>query len=90
MIVHKCVNQTAPVEMIEMFRPVKSDRTKKLDVPTYNGLMGLRAISVCGPRLWNALPSEFRMETCPDKFKKSLKTFLFRDNDKFYDVVNRK
>ena len=90
LIVHKCVNQAAPAELIEMFRPVKSDRTRKLDVPTCNGLMGQRAISVCGPKLWNALPRGFRVETCIDEFKKSVKTFLFKDVDKFYDFVDRK
>ena len=90
LIVHKCVNQAAPAELIEMFRPVKSDRTRKLDVPTCNGLMGQRAISVCGPKLWNALPRGFRVETCIDEFKKSVKTFLFKDVDKFYEIVDRK
>ena len=72
LIVHKCVNNIAPVELSQLFRLVRSDRTKKLEVLTCSGLMGERAISVCGPKLWNALPRGFRVETRTDEFKKSV------------------
>ena len=65
-------------------------RTKKLDIQSCNGAMGERAISVCGPKLWNALPRGMRVETCTDVFKKSLKTFLFSDVERFYETVYRK
>ena len=90
LIVHKCVNGQAPEELSDMFQQVKSDRTRKLDVKYCNGLMGERAISVSGPKLWNALPQEIRLETSTDDFKKRLKTFLFKDADRFYDTVYRK
>ena len=90
LIVHKCVNDMAPVELVQLFRLVRSDRTKKLDVQSCNGSMGARAISVCGPKLWNALPLDMRVETVTDDFKKSLKTFLFNDVDRFYDIAYRK
>ena len=90
LIVHKCVNGKAPVEISGLFRVVKSSRTKKLDVVTCSGAMGERAISVCGPKLWNALPPVLREETRTDEFKKSLKTFLFKDADLFYETVYRK
>ena len=77
LIVHKCINGLAPEELSDMFQPVKSDRTRKLDVKYCNGLMGERAISVSGPKLWNALPQEIREEANTDDFKKRLKTFLF-------------
>ena len=87
LIVHKCVNGLAPEELSDMFQPVKSDRTRKLNVKYCNGSMGERAISVSGPKLWNALPQEIREETCTEDFKKRLKTFLFKDADRFYDSV---
>ena len=87
LIVHKSVNQAAPAELTEMFRFVQSDRTRKLVVNTYEGVMGKRAISVCGPKLWNALPKDLRLENSTDEFKKRLKTFLFKNIDKFYDIV---
>ena len=79
-----------PYLTTDMFQFVQSDRTRKLDVKSCNGLMGERAISVCGPKLWNALPKELRMETNTAVFKKSVKTFLFKDADLFYDIVYRK
>ena len=90
LIVHKCVNKKAPVEIAGLFRLVKSCRTKKLDVVSCSGSFGERAISVCGPKLWNALPPGLREETRTDEFKKSLKTFLFKDADLFYETVYRK
>ena len=84
------MNNIAPVELSQLFQLVKSDRTKKLDVLTCSGLMGERAISVCGPKLWNALPHGFRVETRTDEFKKSVKTFLFTEADNFYNIVNMK
>ena len=90
LIVHKCVNGVAPKELSDMFQFVRSDRTRRLDVKFCIGLMGERAISVCGPKLWNALPQELRQETSTEDFKKSLKTFLFKDADIFYDIVYRK
>ena len=90
LIVHKCVHNLAPSELCKLFRAVSSDRTKKLDVQSCNGAMGERAISVSGPKLWNALPRGMRVETCTEDFKKSLKTFLFSDADRFYETVYRK
>ena len=90
LIVHKCVYKYAPAEISGLFRLVKSCRTKKLDVLSCSGSMGERAISVCGPKLWNALPAGLRGESCTDEFKKSLKTFLFKDADMFYETVYRK
>ena len=69
---------------------MKSCRTKKLDVVSCSGSYGERAISVCGPKLWNALPPGLREEARTDEFKKSLKTFLFKDADLFYETVYRK
>ena len=89
LIVHKCVHNIAPVELCKLFHRVQSDRTKKLDVKKCQGSMGNRAISVCGPKLWNALPKDMRVQVCSDEFKKNLKTFLFRDPDTFYETVSR-
>ena len=90
LIVHKSVNNVAPVEMSKLFKLSSSSRTKKLDVLSCSGSMGDRAISVSGPKLWNGLPHGLREETRTEEFKKSLKTFLFKDADEFYDTVNRK
>ena len=88
--VHKCVNRRAPVALMSMLGYSSSDRTKKLESQKCNGKMGDRAFSVAGPRLWNALPLELRLQKDVEDFKKMLKTYLFKNSYSFYEIVNRK
>ena len=90
LIVHKCINSNAPVDLMEMIRFSQSNRSKKLEVQKCIGVMGDRAFSVCGPRLWNALPMKLRLEADVEEFKKLLKTHLFKNSYLFYEIVNRK
>ena len=90
LIIHKCVNGIAPEELCELVNFVQSDRTRRLDIRRCNGEMGERALSICGPKLWNGLPLALRQESRIEEFKKSLKTFLFTNADNFYDDVYRK
>ena len=90
LIVHKCVNDAAPEDMRDLFRFNRSDRMKKLETKRCYGMMGDRALSVAGPKLWNALPLRIRKETCTDTFKKSLKTYLFTNAELFYNLVHMK
>jgi len=39
--------------------------------------MGERALSVAGPRAWNALPADIRRAPSLDTFRKRLKLHLF-------------
>ena len=39
---------------------------------------GDRAFSKAGPVLWNSLPEKIKKINLKDKFKKELKTFLFK------------
>ena len=39
----------------------------------------MRALSVQGPKIWNELPNDIRMEATLDGFKSKLKTFLFKE-----------
>ena len=88
--VHKCLNGNAPIDVCEMIKYSQSSRTQKLEAKKCVGVMGDRAFSVCGPRLWNALPIKLRLLENLDDFKKALKTYLFTGSDAFYEVVNRK
>ena len=88
--VFKCLNGSAPVDLRELLHLTRSSRSKKLESKKCNGVMGDRAFSVCGPRLWNALPVRLRLVEELDDFKKDLKTYLFTDSDSFYEVVHRK
>ena len=69
--VYKCVSGNAPRDLINMLTVVKCDRTKKLVAKKCNGRMGDRAFSVCGPRVWNALPINLRMVEDEDDLKSS-------------------
>ena len=89
-VVHKCVYGNAPIDLKNLVRFSTSNRTRKLEVRPCLGEMGKRAFSVCGPRLWNCLPTELRMNEDLDDFKKRLKTYLFRDGEKFYEHVHMK
>ena len=86
--VYKCVYGRAPVDLMTMLHFTSSDRTMKLEAKKCNGKIGDRAFSVAGPRLWNALPHELRMEEDVQEFKKRLKTYLFKNSYSFYEMVN--
>ena len=53
----------------------------KLKERSFNSDYGERSFSVAGPKLWNLLPKDVRVEVDTDEFKKKLKTFLFRELD---------
>ena len=90
LLVHKCVIGLAPPDFANMISFSKSDRTKKLQVQVSKSKYGERAFSVCGPKLWNGLPLHLRVEASSEEFKKSLKTFLFKDANRFYEIVYSK
>ena len=90
LIVFKCITGHAPVDLMNMLELSKSDRSKKLVARKCNGVMGDRAFSVCGPRLWNALPTHLRMLVDVLDFKKKLKTYFFTNGDVFNKCVNMK
>ena len=81
LVVHKCLLGKAPESLRSMLIMGGSTRTKKLVERSCNGVMGERSFSVAGPKLWNLLPLDVRMEENTDEFKKKLKTFLFREID---------
>ena len=89
-VVHKCVYGDAPADLKNLVRLSQSNRTKKLEVRQCVGEMGNRAFSVCGPRLWNCLPTGLRMIEKLEDFKRNLKTYLFTDGDRFYELVHMK
>ena len=89
-IVHKCVYGNAPVNLRKLVRFSQSQRLKTLEVKEHYSSFGERAFSVCGPRLWNALPTKLRLEVDVDGFKSGLKTYLFKNGQTFNDLVHMK
>ena len=81
LIVHKCLQGNAPRSLCGMFILGGSERTMKLEERGFHGEMGERSFSVAGPKLWNMLPKDVRVESDTEEFKKKLKTFLFRELD---------
>ena len=56
-----------------------------LETPHYKTKFGRRIFDFNGSRLWNALPNYLRAEKDIDKFKKCLKTLLFKNCDQIKD-----
>ena len=88
LMVFKCMNNTAPSYLRSCIsvkdEPLKTLRTDQdyflLKTPSVTNLVRTeRGFSFSGPYVWNNLPYELR--TCSDiaQFKKSLKTFLFKE-----------
>ena len=57
-----------------------SSRAVILDAPSLRTKVTLsdRAFQVAAPKLWNSLPSELRLISNIDIFKRHLKTYLFK------------
>ena len=84
LMVFKAVHGLAPLyiqDLIKPYSPLRSLRSSSqhlLQVPhTSHTLVQTRAFSVAGPRLWNALPQDFRTVPSITVFKSKLKTYLF-------------
>ena len=74
-------------ELLDVYNPNRSLRSStdairlifRLNLPLCNmKSYGLTSFSVCGPKLWNALPSELRVIEGLSIFKAKLKTHLFK------------
>ena len=79
--------------MSDMFSLSQSTRTTrrstyKLNLPYKCTNMGQTGISYIGPKIWNNLPSQCKLEDNPNTFKHKLKDLFFhniqRVNDNIY------
>ena len=68
--------------LFPIYRPGRtlrsSDDEWKLTIPRSHCYYGDRSIQVYGAKLWNSLPPDIRAPTSVPRFKRSLKTVLFR------------
>lgn len=87
LIVHKCVWGFAPDSLREKI-VVSNPRTFNLVEKNFASVFGQRAFSRAGPKLWNSLPLQMRLEQDTSKFKKLLKSFLMTEADNFYHRIN--
>ena len=74
--VYKCIHDLAPSYLSELIA-IRRDHDLSLTVPRRSTMIGDRAFSSAGPRLWNALPAELKLSNSLDCFKSKLKYFLF-------------
>ena len=85
-ILHPCVQGTGPGIMSNLIKPktirrlLRSNSLKHmLDIPVTNRVtFGDRAFSVHASKLWNDLPCELKDIKDINKFKKELKTHLYK------------
>ena len=92
-MVHKCLNSTAPRYLMDFLTEYIPGRdglqsggdTQRLVVPvTKMKMFAARSFSVKGPELWKALPYCIGAIDNFDKFKRELKTYLFREAFELY------
>ena len=82
LIVHKSVNNIAPIyisELLKVYTPsrnLRSSNMSLLNEPTSKRTWGDRSFSVAAPRLWNHLPTKLKSCHSITRFKSLLKTHL--------------
>ena len=87
MTVHKCVWGVAPKSLANKIM-VANPRTFKLAEMKKNGAFGERTFSRAGPKLWNCLPTKFRVNGNMEQFKKLMKSHLLINSHEFYALLN--
>ena len=88
-MVYKCINDPLAPPYLRELIIMKYPIPKLLTVPRTSTLHGDKAFSASSPRLWNALPSTIRLSTTIDIFKRSLKTYLFKNFDSYIKEMNK-
>ena len=91
--VFKFCKNLGPSYMSDMYSLMENPRTTrnsiyKLKLPLKSTNMGQRSVSYIGPKIWNNLPNECKLQEHPNKFKHKIKDTFFanirRTNDDIY------
>ena len=87
LLVYRAATGSAPQYLTELLTStsaipgrasLRSSNNRTLVVPRSRTVrQGDRSFYVCGPRIWNSLPTEVRVAPTIEHFKKLLKTYLF-------------
>ena len=92
LLVYLCLHDIAPQYLAEMLtthaatRSLRSSDKQLLVVPRSKlKRHGDRSFNVVAPVLWNSLPESMKSSSSVASFKRTLKTFLFRQE---YGVIN--
>ena len=89
-IVHNCLHDNAPVEIMSLLQYGDSNRTKYLRETKYCNKFGVKAFSHAGPKMWNLLPKSIRDIENTVNFKKALKSFLMTRGNEYNSWLSRK
>ena len=90
LIVHNCLHQNAPNELIELLQYADSERTMNLRESSYSNKYGARSFSHVAPKLWNLLPLNIRDIHETIAYKKALKSFLMVRGEEFLLWIKRR
>ena len=91
--VFKYCKNLGPAYMSDMYSLIEKPRTTrnsiyKLKLPLMSTNMGQNSVSYIGPKIWNNLPNECKLQENPNKFKHKIKDTFFenirRTNDDIY------
>ena len=85
LIVHKCVRGTCSNNLSITYKNFngRPNDFLLLETKPVQTKYGKRTFDFTGPRLWNALPLNTRMEENTQSFKRQIKTILFQDTEGF-------
>ena len=90
LIVHNCLHDCAPNEIISLLHYADSSRTMNLQETKSSNKYGVKSFSHVGPKMWNLLPRTVRDVPDTLKFKKALETFLMTRGDEYCRWLARK
>ena len=91
LIVHNCLHNKAPNEVIALLPFSDSERTMNLrETRVMKSHYGDRAFSHVAPKLWNLLPKEIRGEDDTLQFKKLLKSYLLTRGEEYVLLTKRR
>ena len=85
LLVFKALNGKSPMYIQDLFTPtsnsrynLRNDSSHNLVVPRSFNTLNDRALTICGPKLWNSIPRQLKLTTDIELFKRELKTHLFK------------
>ena len=87
--VHKCLTKNAPEEIMALLSYGDLTRTGHLVEKRCYSKYGERAFSHYGPKIWNLLPKDMRLESNTNDFNKKLKTYLIVSGEDLSQRLDR-
>ena len=88
LLVFKCLNGLCSNNLETLLRKLpnqcRSQNLSLLETRWVNTKYGKRTFSYAGPKLWNMLPANVQSLKDVERFKKDIKTILFKDTQQIY------